>query len=275
MRLTRSARAISIRFANGVEVQVLKRGKTFLGLGRVRVQGVDLRAEERPILPAIASPDGWQVLDFELAKITERRKAVELVLKPRLVLQPKMEWACHAMHQRVPLEDYSEAAWTEPGSELRLTIRADEGKLGDLDAVGFSYAYSWRSRDRRVFQILDRATWEIGGKASGNTTIMRGAFQPPIDQEPEHPARSHDDALHQRDELAGGHRELGAQQHRHDRNSRKADEKKHGGNARQRPRARIPHVQQAQVGPVRAQQRFHVSRRASRGSRTPCPGAPA
>ncbi len=180
MRLARSARAISIRFANGVEVQVLKRGKTFLGLGQVRVQGVDLRAEERPILPAIASPDGWQVLNFELAKITERREAVELVLKPRLVLQPKMEWACHAMHQRVPLDDYSEAAWTEPGSELRLTIRADEGKLGDLDAVGFSYAYSWRSRERRVFQILDRATWEIGGKASGNTTIMRGAFQPPV-----------------------------------------------------------------------------------------------
>ena len=45
---------------------------------------------------------------------------------------------------------------------------------------GFQYGFSYRCKGRRIYQILDRATWELAGSVVGNTFIMRTVWSPPV-----------------------------------------------------------------------------------------------
>ena len=45
---------------------------------------------------------------------------------------------------------------------------------------GFSYALRFRSNKRSIHQILMVGTWELGGRATGNTLLYQGQVNPPV-----------------------------------------------------------------------------------------------
>ncbi len=62
---------------------------------------------------------------------------------------------------------------------MRVCLRPVERTIGGIAFTGFSYDYKFRSRKHRIYRIHDRATWELGGRATGNSFWMQSPFSSP------------------------------------------------------------------------------------------------
>ncbi len=105
--------------------------------------------------------------------------AVMVHTAPIFRIAPKMAWADSALHPRV-----STASWGEPagGEAFRLdwVFRPAQQIIDGILYEGFAYGFRYEAPGFRIFQIEDRATWELGGHADGNTFLMRNFFGPPV-----------------------------------------------------------------------------------------------
>ena len=80
-----------------------------------------------------------------------------------------MEWMCHEVRNRVNTADWSQPPQRAEGTSLALELLPVTRRLGDFELTGFSYQYHYESPDIPVYKLFDRGTWEIDGKAAGNT----------------------------------------------------------------------------------------------------------
>jgi hypothetical protein len=90
-----------------------------------------------------------------------------------------MHW--HCLHGQGP---WSIGPWglkplRDRGGRLWLRLREVNQLIGNLEFRGFSYGYKFRSRRYRINCIHDRATWELNGRATGNSLYMRGHHESP------------------------------------------------------------------------------------------------
>ena len=178
-RLRTAKTSSAICFANGVIIEPLRDGDVFLGLGAVACDGVALRSPSRPILPAIRTPWGMRMLTPAVRAMDANARGVRLVLDLAAITDGPMDWMLHAVRDRWPTGDWSRGP-EERAATLELILKPVNRRIGGLAFKGFSYQYRYRSKAHPIFRLLDRATWELGGKAVGNEIWLRNGYSPSI-----------------------------------------------------------------------------------------------
>lgn len=168
-----------IRLRNGVRLELVSRDREFLGIGEVSYQGVALRSGRRPMFVDVRTPDAVVMREFALKSQRESGAGVVLSFSMKRKREGLMEWE---VHEPRPMIDTSD--WTEPprpaDASLKLEIQPVSRTLGGAKCVGFSYQYRYQSNDDQVYKLLDRGTWELGGRAVGNEFWMRTSAVPPV-----------------------------------------------------------------------------------------------
>ncbi|MDP6380702.1 MAG: hypothetical protein QF662_05080, partial [Phycisphaerae bacterium] len=160
-------------------IDVHTSGKDLAGIGKVRIAGRLMRSGKEMILPAIITPDGLMINRYELVKIIRGKSGVTLRTRPIWRTIPKMEWTEHAMHALTPIDTWSREIPSPKSARLDITLKPANRKIDGREYVGFEYGFSYRCKGRRIYQILDRATWELDGNVNGDSFIMRNTYSPP------------------------------------------------------------------------------------------------
>ena len=179
MRLTEHEKHHKVRFANGLSVEILKREGAFGGLGQVKLHRRKLRAAELPVLPLIRTPDGCHVTRLEFEHFDEGDESLAVTMRPFVSRSPVTEWRGQDGEGWYNIGRWGGKEERDRGGAFQLRLKAVNRTVGGIDFVGFSYAYKFRSRKYRVYRIHDRATWEPGGRATGNSFWMCGPFNLP------------------------------------------------------------------------------------------------
>ncbi len=161
-----------------VEIELKTRGTQLLGLGRIRIGGQVVRNGELPLRPFTATHDGIEYDRFELGEIEESGSRIVLHTKAVGVsavvsalqdhsLDPV--WCTRPWDGRTIAEDRFD--WIlEPATRL----------VGGRSFDGFVYSFRFHSKQREIYYILDRATWELDGRAEGITLLRQQMGEDPL-----------------------------------------------------------------------------------------------
>ena len=169
-----------ISLERGVRLEVVVVDGWVKGIGKVWCGLTLMRSGVECIWPQIATPDGWEVHGYALVEIEEGNGQCIIRTRPHFRVAYRMDWTEHAMHARVSTDSWTAPPFCPEGGELEWRIASDHLRLDDVEYEGFSYAFAYRCPGRAIYQIEDKATWELKGNAAGNTFIMRGGFTHPI-----------------------------------------------------------------------------------------------
>ena len=170
----------TVKLKNDLEIDFTFKDQLYLGIGEVRIGGVRLRSGQRPLGVEIRTPDGVELCEFTIAgmECTADGAVLDLAVKARA--GRVMEWMLHAIRNRYNTTDWNREPETVPETGLRLQIAAVTRRIGGEEYTGFSYQYMFHSKETAIYKILDRGTWEIGGRAAGNEFWLRNSFAPSI-----------------------------------------------------------------------------------------------
>jgi len=164
----------------GIQLGLEVENECVLGIRQVIWRGLPLRDPREPIQPLIVTADGWWVERYEFRGIeTLPGGALVIQTVPRFRTAPQMVWTDSALHPRV-----NTGGWGgyRPVGNARMDwiLRPCRQTLGGVAYEGFSYGFRYHAPGCSIFQIHDRASWELGGEADGNTFIMRNFFAAPV-----------------------------------------------------------------------------------------------
>ena len=171
----------AVSFDNDVKVRLKTDDDDhFLGLGRVTVGKAKLRAGRRPMFAHIRTPDAVELCDYKLEDRSVNDDAALLKFSARQRNAYLMEWMCHEVRNRVNTGDWTAAPEPAEDTTLSIELRPVTRSVGGVELTGFSYQYRYASEDLPIYKIVDRGTWEPGGKAVGNELWLRNNFVRPI-----------------------------------------------------------------------------------------------
>jgi hypothetical protein len=170
----------SLNLAGEISIQLLRRGSSFLGLGRISLGGVALRSGQRPMFVEIRNPYGVELLNYSMTNCEVTSQGAWLLFSMDRRDGGPMEWMVHEVRPRYNTADWSRDPSRAENTVLELELRAIRRTLGGREYHGFSYRYIYRSESVPIYKILDRSTWEIGGSAIANEFWMRNCFVPSI-----------------------------------------------------------------------------------------------
>jgi hypothetical protein len=169
-----------IGFDNGTTIGLLARGGLFQGLGEVSVHGTALRSPRRPMFVEIRSPDAVELCDYQVRRWGPAGRGVRFEFGMSRRATGVMEYMVHAVRNRYRAADWTKGPEPASGTSLELELRPVTRRVGSAEGTGFSYQYRYRSRELSIYKVLDRGTWEIGGRAKGNEIWMRSGVVPAI-----------------------------------------------------------------------------------------------
>jgi len=168
-----------VDFDNGVSVEVIRDGRSYGGIGRVKCGRRDLRCAELPIQSLIETVNGYRVRHLEVRDLKQGRDDLTLVLRPYMVVNGRTQERSADGEDRWNVGPWSPEPVRDRGGTAWLRLREVNHYVNGIELRGFSYAYSLRSRKYRSTRIHDRATWELDGRATGKTLLMRGHARTP------------------------------------------------------------------------------------------------
>ncbi len=161
-----------------VEIQNLLGGEgEWLGLGGVKLSGTALRNPSRPVTLRIDTPEGYLYHSYKY-------KGTEAL--PGGAAKISLAAVGKHMDAGEYFDDYGQAVvWLEPYSEkiedeLTIELRPTTLEFGGRSWNGFSYRFIFKSSERSIHRILSHATWEIGGRITGNTVLHQGQCNMPV-----------------------------------------------------------------------------------------------
>ncbi len=169
-----------ILLENGMELELCIRDQCFTGIGSVQMDGTTLRDSRRPAFVQIRTPDGVQLSDFEVIDRTIDPMHVCIELRPLAAPGGQMEWMLHEVRPRINPADWGKSPTVAHSTRLTLDIVPVTRSFGAHTAQGFGYQYQYQSEDHPIYKILDYATWEVSGRATGNELWLRNSFAPSI-----------------------------------------------------------------------------------------------
>ncbi len=179
MRLTEYEYGYRVRFDNSVTMQILVRDGFFQGLGTVSARRRKLRGDDWPIVPLIQTPDGWRVSRLKIRDVSVGDEDLRIEMIPYMASLGCTEWVGWDGEICWSAEAWGREPQRDRGGAVKLELTPVSRSIGGLEYVGFSYAYSYRSRKHGVYRLHDRSTWELGGSATGNSFWMTGPYNPP------------------------------------------------------------------------------------------------
>ncbi len=171
-----------IRLDNGVEMELISSGDEFLGIGAIRIGQTLLRSGRRPMFVQIRNPSAIELVRWRFVRSDATPAGTTLEFAARVREGGLMEWMAHSVRNRYNTADWTARPRPAEGVSLCMELRTVKRSVGRHKWMGFSYQYHYRSRGGAIpiYKILDRGTWEIGGRAVGNEIWMRSCFSPPI-----------------------------------------------------------------------------------------------
>ncbi|MCY3019442.1 MAG: hypothetical protein NTW87_10510 [Planctomycetota bacterium] len=164
-----------LRLSGGVSVELLLNGRNVVGLGGVKVGAVPLRSGTVPLRPDFSTPDAIHYMDFELARVARRDGAV--VIETTAIGRPEVSGEM--------MDEYSynlafPAVRSERRDALDWVLTPRELDLDGQHFAGLSIGFRFRSRASRIHKLTVFGTWEIGGRAAGNTIYHQAYTCPPV-----------------------------------------------------------------------------------------------
>lgn len=162
-----------------IALDLLIDGERFAGIGDVRCAGFNLRDGRLPILPEVRGSEGEVVESWRLVAVRHTGTSAEIELEPIVRRGGPTDWSLHTIRTRLSITDWSKAPAADPHSRLVISLAACTRNIDGIAATGFSYRFAWRSQSITVWRILDRASWEPGGRAVGNALWARTPFMSP------------------------------------------------------------------------------------------------
>lgn len=160
----------SIRLGD-VEIELKTKGKAFLGLGRITIGSTVVRSGELPICPFTETLYGLIYDNYEIQDIKATTRRV--VISTR-AFATAGHVAVVQDHSLDPVG--STRPWdgrTFATDRMDWIIERADRTFGDRAFTGFKYSFRFRSRKREIHYLLDRATWELDGKAEGITLLRQ------------------------------------------------------------------------------------------------------
>jgi len=168
---------VEISFEGDVKVQLLMDGKDLLGIGKVTVGGVELRDGSRPIRPHIDTPEGIQYERFRFGDIGEAPSGEKCVCTTAVGRRGiRGEYIDQYQNQLV----FPSAERDAVEDEVQWLLSPASLVLGGRQWFGLCYSWRFRSARREVHRVLAEATWELGGRITGNTVLHQGQVNPPV-----------------------------------------------------------------------------------------------
>jgi hypothetical protein len=174
----RSSDHIRISGQNGIVVDFLVREKQVRGIGNVALKGKPLRSPGECIWPEIATPYAVEICHLELQDVRQQDGSVIIATRPYYRRIHRMEWTEHAMHPLVNTGSWSKDPFSPEGSSLDWILRQVDESYAGVSYTGFSYSFRYNGPGNPIYQIEDKATWELGGNIVGNGFILRGGNEP-------------------------------------------------------------------------------------------------
>jgi hypothetical protein len=175
-----SKRGFELKGVNGVIVEFAVANNRLLGIGAVMLNGKSLRNSSEFIYPEIATPYGEQVAYLEYLGISESDGSLVISTRPYYRIGHRMEWTEQAPHALISTNLWSKDPISPEGTKLDWIVRTTDEDYDKVRYAGFSYAFHYVGPKHPIYQIEDKATWELGGTAVGSGFIMRGANAPHI-----------------------------------------------------------------------------------------------
>ncbi len=170
----------SVRFGNGVDIELQQSGDQFMGLGAVVCGTTPLRSGRLPMFVDIRSPYGIELCDYRLLKREELEGGTRLIFSMKRREGGPLEWQLHECRRLYNTTDWTRTLRPAEDTELILDLKEVNRQIGKDRYAGFSYQYRYRSASVPIYTILDRGSWEPGGRAIGNEFWMRNCFCPPV-----------------------------------------------------------------------------------------------
>ena len=164
----------------GVSIEFRESGGKFTGIGHVCCNGVELRNPDEPMFFVIRTPDGVEFTDFRIAEIVPEGEGFRVNFTMNRRETDLMEWMTHAVRPRRNLNPDRMQPVPAENTQLSLEIRPAERRFGTFRAIGFAYRYRFRSGTDAIYKLTECSSWEPGGRATGNTFVMRSCFVPSI-----------------------------------------------------------------------------------------------
>ena len=170
----------TLRFPNGISIELATQGKAFLGLGRVCHRGVALRSGRLPMFVDIRNPDGVELSDYRLKRVRRAGRGFVLSFDMKALARGPMEWQLHECRRLCNTTDWTATPAPAADTTLELELQPVTRRLGPNRFDGFSYRYRYQSKSIPIYYLTDRGSWEPGGKAVGNEFWFRSCFAPSV-----------------------------------------------------------------------------------------------
>lgn len=169
-----------LRLANGIRLELVMEGEWLKGIGQVWCGETALRSGQECIWPQIATHDGWEVQGYQLLGVEAQGGGFVVRTRPFFRVAYRMDWTEHALHPRVNTASWSHGPVSPEGSVFEWRIAPEKQGYAGVEYRGLSYQFRYHVPGHRIYQIEDKATWELNGSAADNTFVMRGGFAHPI-----------------------------------------------------------------------------------------------
>jgi hypothetical protein len=170
--------SIFLHLEKNIRIPILtNRLGDFLGLGIIRIGGIALRSGQRPFLVRLSTVDGWFYSRFRIRAIRKTGDGPADILLDAIG-QP--------LGRHENYDDYGqpilELAPRENNvvDQLILKMAPVSMEMGGKTWDGFSYRLHFKSSARGIHRILTHATWEIGGRITGNIVLSQGQCNRPV-----------------------------------------------------------------------------------------------
>lgn len=160
----------------GFKLELMVEKNSFKGIGRVWVANQLLRSGNIPWRPFFQTPEGILYKSFKLEDIVViNNDRFDIKLTAGGESGPYQEWYCS--HQR-PLFNYDNIAGSDDiyPDDLIGHFELISENIAGHDFTGFRYSYSFTSKTRKIYSLLDQATWELTGDIHNSRVVMVNGY---------------------------------------------------------------------------------------------------
>ncbi|MDK1032282.1 MAG: hypothetical protein QGD94_09770, partial [Planctomycetia bacterium] len=178
--MTKSKTGLEIALDNGTKIEMPIAGGQLLGIGRACAGDLVLRNPELPIFPFIVTFDGITYSRATYEGFTEADGKVIIHSKIHGTILSYQEQRDHYQYQvfnpgpwGADVED--ELDWIFSESSATFPAGTGDGR----QYTGFAYSFRYRSKEKKIHRLVDRATWELGGRCEGNHVLFQCWFTAP------------------------------------------------------------------------------------------------
>jgi len=170
---------MKIKLDNKVELSmILGKERTFRGFGRIAIGPVVVRGGQLPLQIHLRTANGIVYTRYRLRGVKTRGTATGLMLD---AIGYRGAWSEFRDEYDTPLVPLEERLGEEVVDPVEWILRPEAVMLGGVRYKGFSYSVRFSSsKGRAIHQALFETSWELGGRATGNTILSQGQLNPPV-----------------------------------------------------------------------------------------------